>query len=99
MDLKYEAYRYKVKARGCNEKAEIIRNVARKMGQDGLVEFAQLLGEDPDKLAEYANLKQYFKDRSRIRRQRKPKMRNSAEAYIDPDINKQKLIWGCAEII
>ena len=96
MDLNYQAFCYSVRAKGYDEKAEIIRHVAKELGFPGIKEFAQLVGEDPERLGKYATLDRFFEDRNWGRSQRKPKMRNSKEDYIDPKINKQMIHWGCA---
>ena len=93
MDLKYQAHCYSFKAKGYDEKVEIIRNVYKELGFPGIDEFAELTGKDREKLVRYAVLDRFREDRNRGRRQRKPKKRVTAGDMIQPEIEKQLLHW------
>ncbi len=92
VDINEIAFSFNVRARGYDEKAKIIQDVAQEMGRDGIKELARLLGESPERLEQYAVLSRFFEDKTRRRRQRKPKLRISAWDLIKPDIDEEVLL-------
>jgi len=82
------------KARGYDEKSAIIRFVAKEKGREGIAELANLIGETPGRIEQYANLKRFFEDRNRGRRQRKRKPRIKAGDLISRQISNEVDKWN-----
>lgn len=93
MNIMDEVFRFRVLARGYDEKVDIIRKVARNEGRKGVAELERLTDHKPGELETYANLKGYFEDRNRSRRQRPKKKRVTAGELISPEIQKKLQPW------
>lgn len=93
IDIEKMAFLFNVKAKGYEEKCSIVRFIAKELGRDGIKEFGRLTGEDPRRLAQYATLRHFFKDKNRRRRQRKPKPRIKAGDLFAQKISNEVDRW------
>lgn len=90
--LKY-AHIFNVKARGHQEKTEILRTVAELYGRQGIKEMALLIDKSGKELETYGNLREYFDDKNRRRRQRKKPIRRTERDYIPYWLPKELMRW------
>ena len=71
VDLQIKAHQLLTVAKGWDEKHEIICQVYKNEGYEGLIEFSKLVGISVEELYEGYALRTYLKKRNRSRRQRK----------------------------
>lgn len=72
MDLQTMAHKFLTTAKGWDSKNQIVCQVYKNEGYEGIVEFSKLVGKSVEELKEGYALKTYMKKKNRSRRQRKP---------------------------